>query len=125
MSIYYIHIRTYILKYYLNGSLGSFNGYLLKNCIFRCTDITLLTDYSALTVSLEQGIYIFVNAHINARQITMLMVHTNVPLFTQNILPPTTSEDEVVFSSQQDSTQGITIEANGVCRGRIYNLNFY
>ena len=92
------------------------NGY----SIARIRDFKI-RDNESKTVVLQDGVYIFINAHINASQITLLKVLNNWGIKTVDIIPPTSSQ-EVTISGSNNT---VDFSANGMCYGHIFNLFAY
>lgn len=80
-----------------------------------------MRDNESKTVVLQDGVYIFINAHINASQITLLKVLNSWGIKTIDIIPPTSSH-EVTISGNNNT---VVFSANGLCYGYIFRLCMY
>lgn len=100
----------------LNGSLMTLSSY----SITRIRD-SKMRDNESKTVVLQDGVYIFINAHINASQITLLKVLNSWGIKTIDIIPPTSSH-EVTISGNNNT---VVFSANGLCYGYIFRLCMY
>lgn len=97
----------------LNGSLTALSHY----SITRIHDFRL-RDQESKTVVLQDGVYIFINGHINASQITLLKVLNSWGVKTTDIIAPT-STHEVTISGSNNT---VAFSANGLCYGYIFYL---
>lgn len=97
----------------LNGSLTALSYY----SITRIHDFRL-RDQESKTVVLQDGVYIFINGHINASQITLLKVLNGWGVKTTDIIAPT-STHEVTISGSNNT---VAFSANGLCYGYIFYL---
>lgn len=98
---------------FLNGSLTALSHY----SITRIHDFRLC-DQESKTVVLQDGVYIFINGHINASQITLLKVLNSWGVKTTDIIAPT-STHEVTISGSNNT---VAFSANGLCYGYIFYL---
>lgn len=97
----------------LNGSLTALSHY----SITRIHDFRL-RDQESKTVVLQDGVYIFINGHISASQITLLKVLNSWGVKTTDIIAPT-STHEVTISGSNNT---VAFSANGLCYGYIFYL---
>lgn len=97
----------------INGSLTALSHY----SITRIHDFRL-RDQKSKTVVLQDGVYIFINGHINASQITLLKVLSSWGVKTTDIIAPT-STHEVTISGSNNT---VAFSANGLCYGYIFYL---
>lgn len=97
----------------INGSLTALSYY----SITRIHDFRL-RDQESKTVVLQDGVYIFINGHINASQITLLKVLNDWGVKTTDIIAPT-STHEVTISGSNNT---VAFSANGLCYGYIFYL---
>lgn len=97
----------------LNGSLTALSHY----SITRIHDFKL-RDQESKSVVLQDGVYIFINGHINASQITLLKVLNSWGVKTTDIIAPT-STHEVTISGSNNT---VAFSANGLCYGYIFYL---
>lgn len=67
---------------------------------------------------MQDGVYIFINAHINASQMTLLKVLNSWGVKTNDVIAPA-SGYEVVISGSNNT---VAFSANGLCYGYIYHL---
>lgn len=78
-------------------------------------------DKESKTVFLQNGAYLFINAHFIASQITLLRVLNNNNIMTTEVIPPA-SPNEVIISGNNNT---VVFSANGVCYGYIFRLCLY
>ena len=77
-----------------------------------------LRDQESKTVVLQDGVYIFINGHINTSQITLLKVLNSWGVKTTDIVVPT-SGYEVTISGSNNT---VVFSTNGICYGHIFYL---
>ena len=97
----------------LNGSLGN---------VPATTNLALF-DRETKTVVLRPGFYVFVNAHIYALQITTLIVTSDLPLRTDDIIKAPSGQEVAI--SEKGTHATISFVAKGGCRGRLYDMRLY
>ena len=97
----------------LNGSLGNAPA---------ATNLALF-DRETKTVVLRPGFYVFVNAHIYALQITTLIVESEFPLRTYDIIKAPSGQEVAISENGTHAT--ISFVAKGGCRGELYDMRLY
>ena len=108
----------------IDGSLAKqisdLNGSLSRNIIRL--NIATIFDLGNADIELKPGTYLFVNSHIYANQITLVMVTADHDVVLKHIIAPI-SRSEVVISNNTHTN--IHFHANGECRGALYDMRLY
>lgn len=108
----------------IDGSLAKkisdLNGSLSRNIIRL--NIATIFDSGNIDIELKPGTYLFVNSHIYANQITLVMVTPDHDVALKHIIAPD-SGNEVIISNNTHTN--IHFHANGVCRGALYDMRLY
>ena len=100
----------------LNGSLNTSNDYAISR-----VHNFFIGDNESKTVYLQGGVYLFINGHIFAPQITLLRTMESRELQITHIIQPLSS-NEVTISGTPNS---IVLTANGMCYGFLFRLFCY
>ena len=69
----------------------------------------------------ENKVYLFINSHINNREIVLITQWTSTSTLHIDTILSTSPQMQTSFSFQDGK---ITITAKGSCRGRVYKLNY-